>query len=76
MLFQMPVWASRGASNMEHVKLPSWANDVTVFADHDAAGTEAALRCCRLWEKRVIRLRIVRARQLGKDVAGMAGIRP
>jgi hypothetical protein len=38
-IFRMPVWAAINAGNMPNVVPPSWAREVTIFADNDASGT-------------------------------------
>jgi putative DNA primase/helicase len=52
-LFDMPVWACLGASRMANIWLPSETRLVTIFADRDAPGRDAAMKAANVF--RVIR---------------------
>jgi putative DNA primase/helicase len=43
-LFDMPVWACLGASRMANIWLPTETRSVTIFADRDGPGRDAAMK--------------------------------
>jgi hypothetical protein len=48
-LFDMPVWACLGASRMANIWLPSETRSITIFADRDGPGRDAALKAANVF---------------------------
>jgi len=58
---RLPVWSSLSASGLCHLRLPHTIRDVTILADGDEAGRNAAEIAARRWVAQGRRVRIARA---------------
>ena len=65
--FGAPVWAAVGASNLATVKLPDAVTSVTIGADADAAGEQAARSAAERFASQGREVRIIRPRAPFKD---------
>jgi len=65
-MFGLPVWAALGATRMHRVWLPATVREVTIFADNDPPGHEAAERTAHLHEGSGRHVQI-RLPSIGKD---------
>jgi putative DNA primase/helicase len=69
-LYRFGVWSSVSAGNLERVAPPSWAREITIFADHDDPGRRAAYRTFSELRLRYPKgaVRVARARAPGSDL--------
>lgn len=67
-----PVWAAIDAGNLESFPVLGGVEALTIFADHDERGIEAARECARRWrdEDREVRIRVPKNK--GEDAADVA----
>ena len=68
-----PVWACVDAGNLARFPVLAGIEALTIFADHDAAGLNAAAECANRWRKAGREVRVLRARLPGADIADLAG---
>ena len=68
-----PVWACVDAGNLARLPVLDGIEALTIFADHDAAGLNAAAECANRWRKAGRQVRALRARLPGADIADLAG---
>ncbi len=68
-----PVWVAIDAGNLEYLPVLAGIESLTIFADNDPAGLQAATACGRRWRDAGREVRILRARTPGDDVADLAG---
>lgn len=68
-----PVWACVDAGNLARLPVLAGIEALTIFADHDAAGLNAAAECANRWRKAGRQVRALRARLPGADIADLAG---
>jgi len=64
-LFHVPVWCALG-SNLARIMLPRWVRFVAIFADHGAAGAEAADKASEAMHAQGRKV-TVRVPSIGKD---------
>ncbi len=64
-----PVWATVDCGNLERFPVLGGIDALTIFADHDQAGTHAATACSNRWREAAREVRVLRARRPGADVA-------
>ncbi len=62
-----PVWALGSAGGIAGFPALPGVENLSIFADHDQAGLEAALTCARLWREAGAGVRIIRPRIAGSD---------
>jgi phage/plasmid primase-like uncharacterized protein len=71
MLLSFPCWASLGAGNMPRITPPAWARHVTVVADHDGPGLQAAQEAARRLQGCGLQVRIVTPEAAKADAADL-----
>ena len=64
-----PVWAAIDASNLAQFPVLHGVEALTIFADHDNVGLNAARTCARRWADAGREANLVIPNQTGKDVA-------
>ncbi|MDE3037095.1 MAG: toprim domain-containing protein [Pseudomonadota bacterium] len=67
-----PVWAAVDAGNIASFPVLPGIECLTIFADHDKAGLEAARRCAERWQAAGRDVRIVSPNAAGEDWADVA----
>jgi phage/plasmid primase-like uncharacterized protein len=68
-----PVWAAIDAGNLCSFPVLPGVEALTIFADHDDAGLNAARACGARWKSAGREIQILRVRQSGEDVADVSG---
>jgi len=64
-----PVWSTVDAGNMKRFPVLDGIEALTIFADNDLAGLDAARTCGRRWRDAGREVRVLKSRKLGHDVA-------
>jgi putative DNA primase/helicase len=67
-----PVWAAIDAGNLSAFPVFPGVESLTIFADHDDVGLKAAQACGARWQTARRRVLVLRARQVGTDVADLS----
>ena len=67
LIFDMPVWAALSAVGVQNFPIVTGLKRLTIFADHDEAGLNAALKCAYRYSKAGIRVKIRHPETLGQD---------
>lgn len=66
-IFEMPVWAALSAPGVRHFPIIPGLKQLTVFADHDEPGLNAACDCAERYSKAGIEVEVRYPQVLGSD---------